>query len=144
MPKEQTEHRKYIRLNSCFPVEFSLYFTLGKPASKEYQGFTCDVSNGGLCIRAKNLKPEDAEAIASKKPHLALSINIPLSSRPIEATAVIAWSRKDDKDPTKKTDLIGVSYNNIKEEDRRRIISYARRIKWIPRITSILLLLLFL
>jgi len=144
MPKEQIEHRKYIRLNSCFPVEFSLYFALGKPASKEYQGFTCDVSAGGLCISAKNLRPEDAEAIAGKKPYLALTISIPLSSKPIKATAGIAWSKKDERDPTKKTDLIGIFYKNIREEDKRRIISYARRIKWIPRVTSMLLLVLFL
>lgn len=144
MAQEHAEHRKYIRLNSCFPVEFSLYFTPDKPISVEYQGFTSNVSEGGLCISVKNLKPEDIELISVEKPGLKLTINIPLSTRPVKATAAIAWSIKDEKDPSQKTYLIGASYHDISPGDKKRILNYARRIKWLPRAASLLLAVLFI
>jgi hypothetical protein len=143
MTQQRSERRKYIRLNSCFPVEFSLYFSAGHPASQQYQGFTCDVSEGGICLQAKNLSPEDAEIVLSKKPRLQLLIQIPIWGKPVEAQAVIAWVKKDDNCDKKNNFHIGLSYIYLEPEERKRIIRYARRLKWFPRVVfSVIFLML--
>ena len=144
MTQRHIERRKYIRLNSCFPVEFSLFFSAGNPVSQQYQGFTCDVSEGGMCLQAKNIKPEDADIIVSKKPRLNLLIQIPLWGKPIEAQAEIAWVKKDENSQPKNNFHIGLLYIYLEVQDRNRIIKYARRLKWLPRIALSLLLVVFM
>ncbi|NQT94975.1 MAG: PilZ domain-containing protein [Candidatus Omnitrophica bacterium] len=141
--QDQADRRKYIRLNSVFPVEFSLYFTPDKPASEEYQGFTSNVSEGGLCISVKNLKSDDERLILQQRVAFNLSINMPLFTKPIFAKAEITWSKKDEKDPANKTILIGLSYKDIKPEDKKQIINYARRLKWLPRLAAATVIILF-
>jgi hypothetical protein len=144
MAQQHTERRKYIRLNSCFPVEFSLYFSEGNPASQQYQGFTCDVSEGGMCLQAKNLKAEDSAMMESKRPRLNLLIQIPIWGKPIEAQAEIAWFKKDEKAGLKNNFHIGLSYINLNEKDKNKIINHARHIKWFPRIVLSALVLMFM
>jgi hypothetical protein len=142
MKKQHIERRKYIRLNSCFPVEFSLYFSVDNPASQQYQGFTCDVSEGGLCLQAKNLKPGDADIVINKKPGFNLLIQIPLWGKPVQANAEMAWVKKDDKAGLKNNFHIGLSYIDLNEKDKNKIINYARRLKWIPRVTLFVLVVM--
>ena len=133
------DNRKYIRLNSCFPVEFSLYFGEGEPASGEYQGFTSNVSEGGICLNVRKLSPQDEELILNKKANVSLNINIPLWAKPVSANGEIVWAKKE-----KKGYLVGIAYRRIKPEDDKKIISYARRLKWIPRLVSLILIILLL
>jgi hypothetical protein len=144
MPRKDINHRKYIRLNSCFPVEFSLYFSGKKAFSREYQGFTCNLSEGGICLEAKNLNPDDFELILNKKPRLSLNIYIPLRRDPVKATTEIMWVEKDKKSRAKNSYLIGLSYLDISLKDKNRILNYARRLKYIPRIAIILLLIMLI
>jgi len=144
MSQKDINSRKYIRLNSCFPVEFSLYFSAEKAFSREYQGFTCNLSEGGICLEAKNLNPDDSELILNKKPRLSLTIYIPLKKDPVKATAEIMWVKKDGKSPAKNSCLIGLSYLDISLKDKNRILNYTRRLKYIPRITTILLLIMLI
>jgi len=144
MSQDYTEHRQYIRLNSCFPVEFSLYFDQDNIQPQEYQAFTCNISEGGLCLDAKNLKPEDIELILNKKPHLDLTINIPLWGDPVRAKSEIVWVKKDTSAKGKERLLLGLLYIEIDDKDKKRILNYARRLKWIPKAASVLLLVFFI
>ena len=144
MPQKHINRRKYIRLNSCFPVEFSLYFSAKRVFSRAYQGFTCNLSEGGICLETKNLNPDDSELILNKKPRLNLAIDIPLRKNPVKATAEIIWVEKDKKSRAKNSYLIGLSYLDIGLKDKNRILNYARRLKYIPRITAILLLIMLI
>ncbi len=144
MPQKDINHRKYIRLNSCFPVEFSLYFSAKKAFFREYQGFTSNLSEGGLCLEAKNLNPDDSELILNKKPKINLAIYIPLKKNPAKATAEVMWVEKDEKSHAKNSYLIGLSYLNISLKDKNRILSYARRLKYIPRIAATFLLIMLI
>jgi hypothetical protein len=144
MTKQHIERRKYIRLNSCFPVEFSLYFSADNPAYQQYQGFTCDVSEGGMCLQVKNLKPEDADIVINKKPRLNLLIHIPLWGNPIQANAEIAWVKRKDKAGLKNNFHIGLSYIDLNEKDKNQIINYARRLKWLPRVTLSALIIMLM
>jgi len=138
------ERRGYIRLNSCFPVEFSLYFTKTKPISREYQGFTRNISKAGLCVSVRNLNQGDTDLVFQKKVRLNLNINVPLSASPTSATAEIAWCEKDDEDSSGRTYLLGLSYADIDHKEKERIFNYARRLKWMPRIVGLFLVLLSL
>ncbi len=144
MLQTNLNRRQYIRLNSCFPVEFSLYFSATKAFSHQYQGFTCNLSQGGICLEAKNISPDDSELILNKKPRLNLAIYIPLRKNPVEATAEIIWVEQDKKSPTKNSYIIGLSYLDIGSKSKSRILNYARRLKYIPRVTIAILLIMLL
>ena len=144
MLQTNLNRRQYIRLNSCFPVEFSLYFSTTKAFSRQYQGFTCNLSQGGICLEAKNLSPDDSELILNKKPRLNLAIYIPLRKNPVEATAEIIWVEQDKKSPTKNSYIIGLSYLDIGSKSKSRILNYARRLKYIPWVTTAILLIMLL
>ncbi|MBN1406073.1 MAG: PilZ domain-containing protein [Candidatus Omnitrophica bacterium] len=135
------ERRQYIRLNSVFPVEFSLIFIEGEASSKRYEGFTHDVSKGGLCIKVKGLSTIDEKALLEKRAKLDLNINMlpPLFTRPIYAKACIAWIEKIEGLAQDTLYSIGVSYEDINPRDRDKIINYARRLVWLPRITAVVI-----
>jgi hypothetical protein len=144
MAQHNIERREYIRLNSCFPVEFSLCFLTGVAISHQYQGFTCDVSAGGLCLQAKNLNPADLELVLNKKSRFDLLINIPMRGKPVKAFAEIAWVKKSKQHKDISFYHIGLSYVDIEPEGRKRIVSYARRLKWVPRIGLALIVLMMI
>ncbi len=127
-----TEKRKYVRLNSVFPVEFRF------KESELIQGFTRNVSKDGLCIEVNMPStplPLKEEAL------LSLSIDIPLSKRPVRAKGRVMWLEKtDDSSPRY---LIGVRYEQIGEPERKRIINYARKKKMVPYMAGTLLLFSF-
>ena len=100
MAYKGSEKRKYIRLNSCFPIEFSLVSFSGKYLSKKYQGFTCDISKGGMCIKIKNLDAKDADVLVKGKARLDINASIfyPFFQKPIHATGRLAWMDKTAED----------------------------------------------
>lgn len=129
------ERRQYVRLNSVFPIEFQLVEsdTL-KPISELMQGFTRDVSKGGLCLQVNNLKQDKAALIGLKKVKLLLTINMPLSSKPAKAYSNIAWV-KEQNQAHPNSYLIGLSYDRIDQKDQSRIINYALKKIIIPKVT---------
>ena len=144
MKQDSAERRKYIRLNSCFPVEFSFYFSEETILIKEYQGFTRDISEGGMCLDAKNLSDEDSELVSRKWPRLSLTIDIPVLGHLVKTKVKVMWVKKDDSDNERNNYFIGVSYLDINPKDKRKIINYARRLKYLPRLAVALLFLMFL
>ena len=120
------ERRRYIRLNTVFPVEFEIVSSDGKEVLSEFhQSFTRDVSEGGICLEINNLKDELAGRLNDKTAKMRLQINVPFSAKPISAEADAAWIKKIKEDHPNKF-LIGISYKQIADRDRRRIVSFAR------------------
>ena len=63
MPQEEhkkTERRRYLRLDTVFPVSFRLISLDGNDylSGEWLQGFTKDVSKGGICLMVNNLKAD--------------------------------------------------------------------------------------
>lgn len=146
MPYQGEEKRKYIRLNSCFPVEFSLIFLDGRSTPpegrqgvKKYQGFTHDVSKGGLCIRVRNLAKEDFDALSKKRAKIDICINMPLFTKPIYAICEVMWLEETRKDSSGTSYSIGASYEKIETAAKKRILNYARRLKWAPRVAVVVI-----
>jgi hypothetical protein len=134
------ERRQYIRLDSVFPVEIYIK----KSRSEEprlVQGFTCDVSLGGLCLSVND--PDDLflSMVASGGFLFDVLIDIPITRKPIEASVKAAWHELNEKSRPRRL-VVGVAYERIDPSDRKRIISVARKMKWLPKIAMGLILVL--
>ncbi len=124
------EHRIYIRLNTVFPVEFETLSSDGKEVlSGFHQSFTRDVSESGMRLEVNNLKDELAGRLNDKSAKMRLKINVPFSAEPISAEADAAWLKKIKESHPNKF-LIGISYKQIAEKDRRRIVNFARFLRF--------------
>jgi len=118
------ERREYIRLDSVFPVSFQLLSEGSKDVlSEELQGFTNNISKGGICLAINNLKPALSGLIREKKARVSLKIEVPLGSDPVCATATISWFKEDIENNNKF--FIGLNYEEIPAPGNKRIMHYA-------------------
>jgi hypothetical protein len=137
------ERRRYIRLDSVFPVDFRLVALDNQTFLSDWlQGFTNNVSRGGICLSVNNLKAEFSELIKTGEVNLLLNIQIPLSSHRVPAWAKPAWIKTVHNQPGQYS--IGLSYSEISPLGNNRIVRYARMKYLIPRISSGLLVILIL
>jgi hypothetical protein len=126
-----------------FPVEFEVCPGNGeKSAFGLLQGFTRDVSPGGMCIELKTFGKATEKMLVSGGSVLRLTINPTFSIHPIKASATIAWLKKEGSLHPPRY-LIGVTYEAIDPAAQKRLIGHARRSVWAPRIgfAAVLLLL---
>jgi hypothetical protein len=129
-------------MNTVFPVEFELLNGGGKPCpGMIFQGFTRDVSAGGMCIEFKSLGNGESLPLAPDK-HLELTINTTFSRHPIKAVSRVVWIKKEDKFLPVRY-LIGVAYTEIDPHARQRLIHHAKRLIWVPRAAAIAGILMF-
>jgi len=137
------ERRKYIRLDSVFPVEFRLLSPNGKTFFSDWlQGFTNNIGKGGMCLSVNNLKPALAKILASQQVILALNIEMPLAGNPISAKARVSWIKEVTGEINKY--LIGVSYEEINPGQNNRIMHYARGKKIFAPVVLSIISILFL
>lgn len=125
-PKTKTaiEHRKYLRLDTVFPVQFRLEELDGSvPLSSWLQGFTNNISRGGICLAINNVNPELLALIKEKKCKLSLEIDIPVHKKPIPARASIIWLKETDKNNRKY--LVGLNYDHIPAKLNSKLMRYA-------------------
>ncbi|MFH1339237.1 MAG: hypothetical protein ABIH40_05300 [Candidatus Omnitrophota bacterium] len=143
MAKRKTERRKYIRLDSVFPVDFRLVAQDGQTFLSDWlQGFTNNISKGGICLTVNNLKLDLAELIRKGEAGLLLNIQIPLSSRATPARTKPIWIEPVLNQPGQY--LIGLSYTQISAAANKRIVGYAWTKFLIPRFAAVLLIILAL
>ncbi|MBU1998513.1 MAG: hypothetical protein ABIG46_08085 [Candidatus Omnitrophota bacterium] len=136
-----SERRHYIRLDTVIPVQFMLVDVNTKQNVTDWmQGFTNNISNGGLCLRVNNLKEEVLHLIRQKKVDFLLELDVPFSYKQAEAACSLAWVEDVEGEGKKK--LIGLCYEKIAPALNRRIIFYARaRRLFLPIIVSIIIIL---
>jgi hypothetical protein len=135
------ERRRYVRLDSVFPVEFQLISLEGKQILSDWlQGFTNNVSKGGICLSVNNLRPELATLLKDKQAKLSLDIEMPIIKSPVKALAKVAWIR--EVAGTLNKHLIGLSYEEIDPLQNNKIMRYALTKKlFVPVVLSIILFL---
>ncbi|MFH1776067.1 MAG: PilZ domain-containing protein [Candidatus Omnitrophota bacterium] len=139
MPSE--DKRKYIRLNSVFPVGMELEDISGK--LEFCQAFTQNVSEGGLCVTAFNINETWVDKLLFDKAILNLTINIPLRRAAVSAKARVSWIKEiPDTKPVKWQ--IGVKYIQISKKDRKRLIYFSRKISLLPKLAAAALIILLL
>jgi hypothetical protein len=142
--RHHIERRKYIRLQSVFPVEFKLLSKDGKREVTDFmQGFTADISKGGILLRAGRIKADVAKRIQKGEGDLLLHINIPYGRDPIAARAGVAWMTTV-KEHEKDLCLIGLSFRDISDKNRKRLVGYTMSLYRTPKLTmAALFLMLF-
>jgi len=135
------ERRKYLRLDTVFPVQFHLVALEGKQQlSDELQGFTNNICKAGLCLVINNLNPTLAKMIKEEKTKFSLNIDLPAVAKPIPALARVAWIKEVSTCPNKY--LIGLNYELIEQKQANKIMFYARARKiFVPLALSVIILL---
>ncbi len=135
-----SKQRQYVRMNTVFPVEVGIYESGEARASGLLQGFTRDISAGGMCIELKSFGKEE-EKYLQPDASLELTINTTFAKNPIRAAARIAWLQKDG--PTgAPLYRLGVAYTRIDAKAQRRILKHAHRRLWAPRLAGAFLFIL--
>lgn len=118
------EQRKYLRLDTVFPVQFRLEELDGSALLSGWlQGFTNNLSRGGICLSINNISPELLTPIKEKRCKLSLEIDIPISKKPIPAQASIIWVRETQGANPKF--IIGLHYERIPAGQNNKLIRYA-------------------
>jgi hypothetical protein len=135
------ERRKYIRLDSVFPVQFRLLSLDEKHFLSDWlQGFTNNIGRAGLCLSINNLNPELAKIIKDQQAKLFLDIEMPITRRPIPAHAKVVWVKDAADEPNRY--LIGLSYEEIDIYQNNQIMRYTWTKKlFVPAALSIIIIL---
>ena len=139
--KTTVEQRKYLRLDTVFPVQFRLEeLDVNVPLSGWLQGFTNNISRGGICLSINNIDPELLKLIKEKKCRLSLEIDVPVSKKPIPVIAGITWIREDHGGKCKCQ--VGLDYKHISAKQNNQLMRYAWLKKlFIPTALSAVILL---
>jgi hypothetical protein len=136
--KDYLEKRKYVRLESVFPVDYAI-IDPDHPDKEDswQQGFTCNVSEGGLCLNINKMDAALVSRLTQGRVQLDLKIRIPLYLPPIRATAAIAWVDKvEDEIPSRY--LIGLKFITIAKKDSRRMINHTRWVRFTLPVAGVL------
>lgn len=136
-----TDKRQYVRLDTVFPVQFRLVTIDGKiNLSDLLQGFTSNLSKGGICLCAHNFESRFLQLIKEHKVKFSLLIDIPFFKKPIPALALPVWTKEDAGEVNKC--YIGLSYEKIDSAANRKLMSYARGKKlFVPLVLGAIVLL---
>ncbi len=125
-------------MKTVFPVELTILNEHGEKVSRHLlQGFTRDVSLGGICIELKSFGKETERDLSIPGASLDLLINPPFTLHPIQARASVVWMKKAQEIPPIRY-IIGAAYTQIEPKAQRRIAAYAQRLIWIPRVSMVL------
>ena len=123
------EKRRYVRLDTVFPVQLRMESLDGSRfLSGWLQGFTNNVSRGGICLSINNFDHSLAEIIKKREARVSLEIELPTFKKPINARASVAWIKNVLDAPNKY--IIGLSYDEIDRKYNNRIMYYA----WLRKI----------
>ncbi len=132
-----TDKRKYIRLKSIFPVEFRV------AGSSWQQGYTCNVSEGGVCFETAHLDAAVLHQVGKPDVEVEVSIRIPLHRPPVKARAKIAWFHHVDRKNAPHYTL-GLQFTEIAYADCDRMLGRARLLSVSTHVFALAALVLFL
>jgi hypothetical protein len=135
------ERRRYLRLDTVFPVEFRLVSLDGKHFfCSPLQGFTNNVAKEGICLSVNNLNLKLVRLLKEQQAKLSLDIEMPVFLKPVSALTKVVWIRDVSGIPGKY--LIGLSYEEINPRENKRMMRYAWTKKlFIPVTLSVILIL---
>lgn len=119
------DQRRYKRLDHIFPVDFQVIAPGDRVVCDWQQGFSQDVSDGGLCLIVNHFKEADEKFLGDSQVRFRLQIHLPVGVEGIAACARIAWFKKNKAELSSQY-MIGVEYETIDLKDRRRILRYVR------------------
>lgn len=126
-PRQQDareERRRYVRLDSVFPVQFRLYSLDGAtPLSDWLQGYTSNIGKGGILLHVHELSADLLLLVKTQQARIGLKIEMPLNRPVVAAQATVAWTQEKTGESDKFG--IGLSYVQIDNAHRSRLVKYA-------------------
>ena len=125
-----SERRRYTRLDSVFPVQFKIIAPDNTGLTEWLQGFTHNVSSGGIQLDAASFEPRALELLRQPGCRLLMRIHMPLYRPAVAATAMVAWIRECGDEGRKYS--LGINYENIEQPGRQRIMRYVFAKKTVP------------
>lgn len=136
--------RKYVRLETVFPIEYQVISAeKGEAITDLQQGFTRNVSKGGMCLEINELQKGVVEKMGKPGTRILVYINMPFSKDPIKAETKVMWRKKLENGLLNKY-LFGIEYINMLESVRSKIFDYARKRQRRPRVIAGIIILLLL
>lgn len=142
--RSTVDQRKFIRLKNVFPVEFAVVHSPEDLLDMFWrQGYTCNVSHGGICLETVSADEEMARRLQAGQTYFELRIRIPLSYPSVKARAQVAWLEKVDDDVPGQY-CIGLKFISADPVELDRMVGYARRLKYTASTGAGVLIFLFL
>ncbi len=140
--KPKNEHRKYLRLDSVFPVQFKIVSPDGKTFFSDWiQGFTHNICKGGVKLDVNNLKPETLGLLIKRQSALFLQIQMPLNRPAVNAQARISWVKESAEG---NSCSLGLAYDQISVVGERRIMRYVwTKVLFLPVVVTTIVILGF-
>jgi hypothetical protein len=118
------ERRKYVRLDSVFPVQFRLYAQDGtSPLSDWMQGYTHNIGKGGILLDFHELAADLLLLLKTKQAKVSLKIEMPLNRPAAKAMACVAWMQEKAQESDKYR--LGLLYEQIDPLHSIRIMRHA-------------------
>lgn len=119
--RSEIQRRRYLRLDSVFPVQFQVLGLDGKAVSEWMQGFTHNVSRGGVLLDAHIIPEEFATVVLNRQAKISVKIMMPLFSPAVNAIANIVWAETLPGGGIRA----GLSYETVLRGHTARIMRHA-------------------
>jgi len=125
---QKIEHRRYPRLHQAFPVKFQLLDENGEPKGEIYEGFTRNVSKGGMSIESRLERKKEVFEFVPGKTKLKLCTSILADAPPVDSIATIKWSTKVSE-PAFDVYFFGIEYDQIDGAQQQMIEKHVNRLR---------------
>ncbi|VAW12822.1 hypothetical protein MNBD_BACTEROID05-277 [hydrothermal vent metagenome] len=123
---EEEDQRKYKRLSSSFPVEFTIVRLQGNlPGINWEKGCTRNVSKTGLCLETSQLSEATMNFLSNENIFLDLRIQVPLSPKAVKAVGEVVWFRKK-KDEGQEHYYVGLHFRSIPHSSLKLMLRHAK------------------
>ncbi len=126
------DKRFFVRIENVFPVDFRVINEGRLPKGSVWmQGYTCNLSRGGICLETVYLTPEILALLEDPQTSIELNIRIPFTHHAIRSESRFVWFRAQKEDNLIKYSL-GLKFYKITISDLNRLIRCARWFR-VPR-----------
>lgn len=117
------------------PVEFVVLDDEGKRTTPWLQGFTRDVSKGGICLIVNDLWWGFWDRFSCRQTHLFVKIDLPFKRESISANGKVAWAEVK-KGAEYNQYIVGLEFLETAEKEARVLFNYALFKKVAPAVMS--------
>jgi len=118
------ERRKYIRIDTVLPVQFRLETPDRKQVLSSWlQGFTNNISHGGICLAVNHLPADLYKLIKENKTRISIVIDLPFKKNPVNAQVSVAWIEETNN--VSGQYLVGLDYEQINLQQNNLLLRYA-------------------
>ncbi|MBU2504656.1 MAG: PilZ domain-containing protein, partial [Candidatus Omnitrophica bacterium] len=125
------ERRRYIRISTVLPIEFFVFDREGKRITPWLQGFTQDISKGGLCLLINDLWWGFWDRFHNDNVLVSLKIHLPFKKNPLSGKAKVAWvNQKKLKDFNQY--VVGLEFLQADKKKAANLFKYALLKKSLP------------